>query len=80
MARVYSINEDNSGNIWVGTVDAGVWKYDGNVLTDYTKKEGLTSNAVNTIYKDNYGEHWFGTDANGICKFNGTTFTEFIIN
>lgn len=80
LARVYSINEDNCGNIWVGTVDAGVWKYDGNVLTNYTKKEGLTSNAVNTIYKDNYGELWFGTDANGICKFNGTTFTEFIIN
>ncbi len=74
LARVYSINEDNNGNIWIGTVDAGVWKYDGNFLTNYTTKEGLTSNAVNTIYKDNSGELWFGTDSNGICKFNGTTF------
>lgn len=80
LARVYSINEDISGNIWVGTVDAGVWKFDGNNLTNYTTKDGLTSNAVNTIYKDNNGELWFGTDGNGICKFNGTTFTEFIIN
>lgn len=79
MARVYSINEDNDGNIWVGTVDAGVWKYDGNNLTNYTTKNGLTSNAVNTIYKDKNGELWFGTDSNGICKFNGTTFTEFVI-
>ncbi len=79
LARVYSINEDNSGNIWVGTVDAGVWKYDRNNLTHYTTKDGLTSNAVNTIYKDKNGELWFGTDGNGICKFNGTTFTEFII-
>jgi ligand-binding sensor domain-containing protein len=77
LARVYSINEDNSGNIWVGTVDAGVWKYDGNNLTNYTTKNGLTSNAVNTIYKDKNGELWFGTDSNGICKFNGTTFSEF---
>jgi ligand-binding sensor domain-containing protein len=79
LARVYSINEDNNGNIWVGTVDAGVWKYDGKNLTNYTTKDGLTSNAVNTIYKDKNGELWFGTDSNGICKFNGTTFTEFII-
>lgn len=80
LARVYSINEDNNGNIWVGTVDAGVWKYDGNNLTNYTTKDGLTSNAINTIYKDNNGELWFGTDAHGICIFNGTTFTEFILN
>lgn len=79
LARIYSINEDNNGNIWIGTVDAGVWKYDGNILTNYTTKDGLTSNAVNTIYKDNNGELWFGTDSNGICKFNGTAFTEFII-
>lgn len=79
LARVYSINEDNNGNIWVGTVDAGVWKYDGNNLTNFTTKDGLTSNAVNTIFKDKNGELWFGTDGNGICKFNGTTFTEFII-
>lgn len=79
LARIYSINEDNDGNIWVGTVDAGVWKYDGNNLTNYTTKNGLTGNAVNTIYRDKTGELWFGTDGNGICKFNGTSFTEFVI-
>jgi len=79
LARVYSINEDNNGNIWVGTVDAGVWKYDGNNLTNYTTKDGLTGNAVNTIFKDKNGELWFGTNGDGICKFNGTRFTEFII-
>ena len=79
LARVYSINEDNTGNIWIGTVDAGVWKYDGSNLTNYTTKDGLTSNAVNTIYKDKNGELWFGTDGDGICKFNGARFNEFII-
>ncbi len=80
MARVYSINEDHLGKVWIGTVDSGVWKYDGTRLTNYTTKDGLTSNAVNTIYKDRSGGLWFGTDRNGICKFNGITFHEFIIN
>lgn len=78
LARIYAINEDNNGNLWIGTVDAGVWKYDGKNLINYTTKDGLTSNAVNTIYKDNNGELWFGTDADGICKFNGKTFTKFL--
>lgn len=77
LARIYAINEDNFGNLWIGTVDAGVWKYDGKDLTNYTTKNGLGSNAINTIYKDKTGELWFGTDGDGIYKFNGKTFTSF---
>jgi ligand-binding sensor domain-containing protein len=76
LARLYSINEDNSGNLLVGTIDAGVWQYNGKKLTNYTIKDGLTSNAITTIYKDRKGELWFGTEAD-ICKFNGTSFTVF---
>lgn len=79
LARIYSINEDNKGNLWIGTVDAGVWRYDGKILTNYTTKDGLTSNAVNTIYKDKKGELWFGTDTAGMCKFNGFSFTKFVV-
>ena len=77
LARVYAINEDNDGSLWIGTVDAGVWRYDGEKLTNLTTKNGLTSNAVNTIFKDKNGEMWFGTDANGIFKFNGKIFEKF---
>lgn len=79
VARVYTINEDNLGNLCVGTVDSGVWKYDGENLINYTTKDGLTSNAVNTIYKDKKGDLWFGTDNDGICKFNGTKFVEYVV-
>jgi len=79
LARIYSINEDNSGNLWIGTVDAGVWRFDGKNLTNFTIKDGLSSNAINTIYKDKNGELWFGTDGNGVCRFNGITFYEFVI-
>ena len=77
LARIYSINEDKTGNLWFGTVDAGVWRYDGINLTNYTTKNGLTSNAINTIYKDKNGDLWFGTDGDGICRFNGKTFEKF---
>jgi len=79
LARIYSINEDNSGNLWIGTVDAGVWKYDGTNLVNYTTINGLGSNAINLIYKDRNGELWFGTDGDGVFKFNGNYFSKFII-
>lgn len=78
LARIYSINEDRNGNLWIGTVDAGVWRYDGNNLTHFTAKEGLIGDAVNTIYKDKKGELWFGTDSNGVFRFDGTSFSAFV--
>ncbi len=77
LARIYTINEDTNGNLWIGTADAGAWRYDGKQLKNYTTKDGLTSDAVSTIYKDKKGELWFGTET-AICKFNGTSITSFI--
>ncbi|MES2836759.1 MAG: two-component regulator propeller domain-containing protein [Bacteroidota bacterium] len=79
LARIYSINEDNNGELWIGTVDTGVWRYNGNKLSNYTKENGLTSNAINTIYKNKKGELLFATDNDGICKFNGVFFTRFVL-
>lgn len=79
LSRVYSINEDLIGNIWVGTVDAGVWKYDGNRWVNYAANDDLGLQAVNTIFSDRAGELWFGTDRNGLFKFNGSTFLPIVI-
>jgi ligand-binding sensor domain-containing protein len=59
-------------------MDSGVWRYDGKNITNYTTKNGLTSNSIQTIYKDKKGELWFGT-GEGVFKFNGETFSKFTI-
>lgn len=75
LARVFTINQDNKGDIWIGTLDAGAWRYDGKKLSNYTTKDGLASNAINVIYKNKKGELLFGTDGGGVSKFNGTSFS-----
>ena len=75
--RVWSITEDNTGNIWFGTMDEGAWRYDGKSLVNFTTKDGLASNAVWTIFKDRSERLWFGTDGGGICQYNGSSFTSF---
>jgi ligand-binding sensor domain-containing protein len=80
LARPWTINEDDSGNLYIGTIDAGVWKYDGTNLTNYTIKDGLTGNSIWTIFKDKKGYLWFVTDGEAICKFNGNTFTKYVFH
>lgn len=79
LTRVWAINEDNNGNIWIGTGDAGVWKYDGKNLVNYTEKDGIPNYPIETIYKDKGGQLWFGTNGGGVYKLNGTTFEKFNI-
>ncbi len=74
LARPWTINEDDKGNLWIGTIDAGVWKFDGKNLRNYSTRDGLAGNAIWTIFKDKKGELWFVTDGNAICKFNGKKF------
>lgn len=71
LSRVWSIEQDNEGSMWFGTVDSGLWKFDGEELINYTMKDGLPSNFVETIYKDNKGKLWFCTGMNS----NGVLYT-----
>lgn len=67
LARVFSIGEDLEGNMWFGTADSGVWKYDSNVLINYDTNDGLQDNFMKVIYRDGKGNMWFGTNS-GVFK------------
>ncbi len=77
MSRVWTITDDKQGNLWIGTIDNGVWMYDGKTVTNYTTKHGLGINSIWTIYKDKNDDLWFGTAGDGVYTFNGTTFEKF---
>lgn len=78
LARVWTINEDPEGYLWIGTVDHGVWKVIDNHIKNFTTKEGLTSNKVTKIYKDQKNILWFITEG-GVSKFNGKHFEPLIL-
>ena len=74
MDRVFSICEDKLGNIWFGTVESGVWRYDGKTMKNFTKNDGLDGGMTWIIYKSKAGQLWFGGGPNGVQLFNGETF------
>lgn len=74
LEHVFTITEDSQGNIWFGDRDAGVWKYDGETMKNFTIRDGLTNDFAQSIYKGKNDELWFGMADGNIFKFNGKTF------
>jgi two-component system sensor histidine kinase ChiS len=58
---VWTLFEDKESNIWVGTENNGVSKFDGKIWTIYNVASGLIDNSVVSITQDGYGYMWFGT-------------------
>lgn len=80
MARIFALNTDNQGNLLIGTIDAGLWKYDGVHLTNYTTSDGLSGNSIRDIYKNKAGELLIVSNGNAITKFNANTFTRMVFH
>ncbi|MBK7602572.1 MAG: hypothetical protein IPI15_03125 [Saprospiraceae bacterium] len=67
--------EDKKGNIWFGTGTEGVFLYEDKVFTQFTIKDGLSSNVVRAILEDRDGNIWFGTNK-GVCYYDGKTIQQ----
>ena len=70
--------QDKNGNLWFGTTGEGVYRFDGKSFTQFTVKDGLSSNCVYSILEDKMGTIWFGT-TDGICRFDGKKSIPIVI-
>ncbi len=58
--EVFSITEDQSGMIWIGSLQ-GVFRYDGKNLEKFTTSNGLSYNDTRVIFPEADGSVWFGS-------------------
>lgn len=77
LGRPWTLQQDTAGLLWIGTIDAGVWTFDGTQLSNYTTRHGLAGNSIWKIYKDNTGALWFIANGKALCRFNGQRFSTF---
>lgn len=75
---VTSIFEDSKGNLWFGTLEKGIARFDGKKLAYFTTKDGLPSDRVTSVIEDSNGIYWFGT-GEGLSKYDGKNFTNFLV-
>jgi len=73
--KVFSLKEDDDGNIWEGTFGKGLNKISFDENNDivnsesYNKHNVLNDDAIYGILEDDENNFWLSTDM-GICKFN----------
>ena len=73
--QVKSIDEDETGGIWIGT-SQGVSYFNGNSWVSYSSPD-LHWSGVNATAFDSNGDKWFASPLGGITHFDGTIFTVY---
>src|SRR6266853_156063 len=59
---VQTVLQDRAGFLWVGTQN-GLYRYDGNRFTAFTKNDGLPGTRIESVYELTDGTLWVSTDA-----------------
>lgn len=72
--RIYSLMEDNHNNLWVGTINNGLYKINLATLeiNHIGEEQGLLSNSIYGILEDDDNNLWVSTN-NGLTKYNLVT-------
>lgn len=69
--------QDKAGNLWFGTTQNGLYKYDGKSFTQFLLADG-NSNNISSILEDKDGNIWIGTEE-GLCLYDGKSFAKIQI-
>ena len=81
---IISVYEDRDSNLWIGTYNGGVNKFDRhkNIFIRYISKPddpgSLSDNIVWTIFQDSKGVMWFGTENGGLNRLENGKFISYI--
>jgi len=67
--KIRFLKEDSKGNIWVGTNDIGVFKFDRTEWTHYNESSGLIDDKVKFLFEDKEGNVWI-IAKKGVTVFN----------
>ncbi len=70
---VASLQVDEQGSLWIGTVNRGLMRLGERGLERFDTSDGLPNNRVASLFADREGSLWVGTNA-GLMRFADTPF------
>jgi ligand-binding sensor domain-containing protein/signal transduction histidine kinase len=73
---VTALHEDRAHALWIGTDESGLFRFERGVLTRFTRRDGLPSDAVRCLFEDRSGRLWVCTP-DGIAIWDGRSFQPF---
>lgn len=78
-SEVFSLIQDQKGNLWLGTNGGGISRFNGKEFISYDRRHGLADNNIRSLYQDSKENLWIGTSI-GISSFNGVSFKNYGID
>ncbi len=76
-AVAYLFYYDSKGNLWFGSDESNIIKYDGKKFTNFCQTQRLGKVDLHSILEDQRGNIWFGTKEKGVIRYNGKTCRYF---
>ena len=76
---ISAIYQDRKSNYWFGSKENGVFRYNGQVLQQFNREDGLIGNQIRGIQEDRFGNIYIET-TEGISQFDGKSFHSLTID
>ena len=73
---IRGIAEDSEGGLWFGTNESGVFRVHDGSIVQYSQKDGLPSDTVQSVIAVPNGDVWIST-VNGVARFSGGRLTAY---
>ena len=72
MGKVYSFYEDRTGHL-LACSDQGLFVLDTHkIIHHFSKRDGLPTNDIRSVYQDEDLNYWIGTSQKGLCYFHSS--------
>ncbi len=69
--------EDRQGNLWIGTLEDGLYRLQQQMIHSYSTQQGLIDRDTYAIYQDRSGAVWIGAWHSGLSRFADGRFTSY---
>ncbi len=83
LSSLNGMTEDKTGNLWFASwapACEGVSSYDGQTITKFTAKQGISDSLIHCVIEDKSGILWFGSRDHGVLRYDGNSFTHISDN
>jgi ligand-binding sensor domain-containing protein/signal transduction histidine kinase len=69
--------EDRQGNLWLGTLEEGLYRLQQQLIRSYSREQGLIDRDTYATYQDRSGALWIGAWHSGLSRFADGRFTNY---
>lgn len=74
--RIFSLYEDDSGELWIGFESGGMARYTNGKFTSYTAKDGAPDGSYRISHRDENGRLWFVAIVNNLNESRVNLFVD----